>query len=150
MRLPGCETDRDAPITAGERVALGALVVWPMLFVVAFGLLFGGTGCAYKGGKVVDGTNLEIGMHVPGTEWTLTLLSYTGGMRFCGNDATLMVVSNDVCETNNYLYMVTTARHTKMNAIICPKGFWNAEPEPEAEPGGDDPGATPGRKPEDE
>lgn len=78
------------------------------------------TGCAYKGGKVVDGTNLEIGIAIPGTEWSINVLSYTGGMRVCGNDATIITVTNKVVETNSYFGVVKTERDTKLVATITP------------------------------
>ena len=77
-------------------------------------------GCAYKGGKVVDGTNLCIGMTIPGTEWTINALDYVGGIRVGGNDQTIITVSNEVVETNAYFGVVRTQRHTKMAATIEP------------------------------
>lgn len=77
-------------------------------------------GCAYKGGKVVDGTNVEIGIAIPGTEWTINALSYTGGMRVCGNNATVIAVTNRVTETNSYFGVVKTSRDTELSATITP------------------------------
>ena len=77
-------------------------------------------GCAYKGGKVVDGTNLCIGMTIPGTEWTINALDYVGGLRVAGNDQTSICVSNEVTETNSYFGVVKTLRHSKMTATIEP------------------------------
>ena len=80
-------------------------------------------GCAaYEGGKVVDGTNLEIGLTVPGTDGTLTVnaLAYTGGLKVCGNDKTCIVVSNEVIETNSYFGIVKTQRHSRMSSTIKP------------------------------
>ena len=78
------------------------------------------SGCAYKGGKVVDGTNLAIGMTIPGTEWQINALDYVGGVRVAGNDQTSICVSNEVIETNSYFGVVETRRHTKMTAAIEP------------------------------
>ena len=78
------------------------------------------TGCAYKGGKVVDGTNLAIGITVPGTEWSINVIDYVGGLRVAGNDMTSIVVSNEVAETNSYFGIVETRRHTTMTATIEP------------------------------
>ena len=77
-------------------------------------------GCAYKGGKVVDGTNLAIGMTIPGTEWTINALDYVGGVRVAGNDMTRITVTNEVAETNDYFGVVTTRRRTRMAAAIEP------------------------------
>ena len=77
-------------------------------------------GCAYKGGKVIDGTNLEIGIAIPGTEWSINALSYTGGIKVAGNQNTAIVVTNEVVETNTYFGVVNTKRHTKMSARIEP------------------------------
>ena len=77
-------------------------------------------GCFYKGGKVVDGTNLCVGMTIPGTEWTINALDYVGGIRVAGNDQTSICVSNEVAETNSYFGVVETSRHSKMTATIEP------------------------------
>ena len=112
------EIDRDAPLTNVEMASLGLFVLWPLLAILAIGALF--AGCAYKGGKVVDGTNLCIGMTIPGTEWTINALDYVGGLRVAGNDQTSICVSNEVMETNSYFGVVETHRHSKMTATIEP------------------------------
>ena len=112
------EIDRDAPLTNVEKASLGLFVLWPLLAILAIGALF--AGCAYKGGKVIDGTNLAIGMTIPGTEWTINALDYVGGLRVAGNDQTSICVSNEVMETNSYFGVVETHRHSKMTATIEP------------------------------
>ena len=78
------------------------------------------SGCVYKGGKVVDGTNLAIGMKIPGTEWNVSVLDYIGGVRVAGQDSTHITVTNEVTETNIYFGVVTTSRHSTMTADIEP------------------------------
>ena len=112
------EIDRDAPLTNVEKASLGLFALWPLLAILAIGALC--NGCAYKGGKVVDGTNLCIGMTIPGTEWTINALDYVGGLRVAGNDQTSICVSNEVMETNSYFGVVETHRHSKMTATIEP------------------------------
>ena len=112
------EIDRDAPLTNVEKALLGLFAIWPLLAILAIGALC--NGCAYKGGKVVDGTNLAIGMTIPGTEWTINALDYVGGLRVAGNDQTSICVSNEVTETNSYFGVVETRRHSKMTATIEP------------------------------
>ena len=112
------EIDRDAPLTNVEKASLGLFALWPLLAILAIGALF--AGCAYKGGKVIDGTNLAIGMTIPGTEWTINALDYVGGLRVAGNDQTSICVSNEVMETNSYFGVVETHRHSKMTATIEP------------------------------
>jgi len=77
-------------------------------------------GCIYRGGKVIDGTNLAIGITIPGTEWTINALDYVGGIRVAGQDSTHIIVTNEVDETNEYFGVVTTRRKTKMTADIEP------------------------------
>ena len=112
------EIERDAPLTNIEKAALGLFALWPLLAILAIGALC--NGCAYKGGKFVDGTNLCVGMTIPGTEWTINALDYVGGIRVGGNDQTSITVSNEVVETNAYFGVVRTQRHTKMAATIEP------------------------------
>ena len=102
------------------RVFMG-LVYGAMIAAFVCIVLFGASGChSYKGGQVTDGTNLAIGMKLPGTEWTLNLLDYVGGIRVGGNDQTYMCVTNEVWETNTYFAVISTTRHTKLSASIAP------------------------------
>jgi len=101
--------------------ALGAIFAALGLIAVLFVCsLFGGCATSYKGGKVVDGTNLEIGMTVPGTQWTINFLSFTGGMKVGANDGARLEVTNEVWETNSFFGVVTTSRHTRTNASVEP------------------------------
>ena len=111
-------SDCDARLTNVEKASLGLFALWPLLAILAIGALF--AGCAYNGGKVVDGTNLCIGMTIPGTEWTINALDYVGGLRVAGNDQTSICVSNEVMETNSYFGVVETRRHSRMTATIEP------------------------------
>lgn len=108
------EIDRDAPFTPGE------LICAAILFVAGLVGLSSCCGCAYKGGKAVDGTNLAIGITVPGTDWQVNLLDYVGGLRVAGNDQTRISVSNEVIEMNSYFGVVETRRASKMAAQIEP------------------------------
>ena len=112
------EIGSNASLTATEKSALGLFLLWPLLAILAIGALC--NGCAYKGGKVVDGTNLCVGMTIPGTEWTINALDYVGGIRVGGNDQTSITVTNEVVETNAYFGIVRTERHSKMTATIEP------------------------------
>lgn len=109
---------RDKPLTRGERCAIGLLLLWPVIFVLAVSALC--CGCFYKGGKIIDGTNLAIGITIPGTEFTINALDYVGGVRVAGNDQTSIIVTNEVAETNRYFGVVETSRHSKMTAKIEP------------------------------
>ena len=77
-------------------------------------------GCVYKGGKVVDGTNLCIGMTIPGTEWTINALDYVGGINVAGQDSTHITVTHKLDETNAYFGVVTTSRRSTLTAEIEP------------------------------
>ena len=112
------EIERDAPLTNIEKAALGLFALWPLIAILAIGALC--NGCAYKGGKVIDGTNLAIGMKIPGTEWSISILDYIGGVRVAGQDSTHITVTHQVAETNTYFGVVTTSRRSTLTADIEP------------------------------
>ena len=103
-----------------DKITGGILGGSALLAVALAALCLFGSGCVYKGGKVVDGTNLEIGICIPGTEWSINALSYTAGLKVAGNTATAIVVTNEVQETNSYFGVITMERKTKMSARIEP------------------------------
>lgn len=101
-------------------LALGACITALCVLVVLFACsIFGGC-TTYKGGVVTDGTNLAIGMRLPGTEWNINVLDYIGGVRVAANEGCILTVANEVSETNTYFSVVETRRHTKMSATIEP------------------------------
>lgn len=105
-----------------------SLVYAAMIAAFVCIVLFGASGCqSYKGGQVTDGTNLAIGMKLPGTELVLNLLDYVGGVRIGGNNQTRISVTNEVWETNTYFAVISTSRHTKLSASIAPTVEENAE-----------------------
>lgn len=90
----------------------------PILALLAICAACGG--CVYRGGKVIDGTNLAIGLKVPGTEWNISVLDYVGGIRVAGQDSTRITVTHRVSETNTYFGIVSTSRRSSLSADIEP------------------------------
>ena len=111
---------RKGTISRFSAAVIACLFLLSMLFALA--------GCtSYEGGRIVDGTNLEIGISIPGTEWSWTInaLSYTGGLKVCGDEKTMITVTNMVSETNSYFGVIKTQRHTSMSSSITPV-YWVA------------------------
>ena len=106
-------------------------IIWigaALCFILGIAVLACASGCtSHKGGKVVDGTNLEIGMTIPGTQWTVNFLSYTGGMKVGANDGARLEVTNEVWETNSYFGVVSTKRHSRTAAAVEPTEQGGAE-----------------------
>lgn len=97
---------------------------------VALTFAFGLVGCAYRGGKIVDGTNLAVGMTIPGTEWSINVLDYVGGIRVAGQDSTKITVTNSIDETNTYFGVVSVKRKSRMVAEIEPMANPSVEEQP--------------------
>ena len=113
-------TDYEHTLNKEERTALGGFLFFVLAASLALcSLLF--SGCAtYDGGKVVDGTNIIIGIHVPGTDWNISVLDYVGGVKVGGGDNTSVEVTHEVVETNDYFGVVHIRRHSRLKTKIVP------------------------------
>ena len=113
-------TDYEHTLNKEERTALGGFLFFVLAASLALcSLLF--SGCAtYDGGKVVDGTNIIIGIHVPGTDWNISVLDYVGGVKVGGDDNTSVEVTHEVVETNDYFGVVHIRRHSRLKTKIIP------------------------------
>lgn len=89
--------------------------------IVAF-LIASLAGCVqYKGGKYIEGTNLAVGMTIPGTEWQINVLDYVGGLRVAGDDHTTITVKNEVEETSSWFGVVSINRKSAATAQVKPE-----------------------------
>lgn len=88
----------------------------------AFLLAFAMTGCAYKGAKVVEGTDLAVGVNVPASEGTfqLQLLNYLSGFRLGVDRNANMVLRYTVAETNDYFGCIHTRVMKTIDASVEP------------------------------
>ena len=114
------DNDPERPLDQEERTALGSLLLFVLAAFFSICALFF-SGCAtYDGGKVVDGTNIIIGIHVPGTDWNISVLDYVGGVKVGGDDNTSVEVTHEVVETNDYFGVVHIRRHSRLKTKIVP------------------------------
>lgn len=72
-------------------------------------------GCAYKGAKVVEGTDLALGFTVPGTDGAaqLDILNYLSGFRLGVAENAALKVKYTVAETNDWFWGAATTRTLK-------------------------------------
>ena len=90
--------------------------------IVAAVLALAASGCVYKGAKVTEGTDLSIGLSVPGTDGVaqLSILNYLSGFRLgVAKDAQLWL-NYTVAETNNYFGVVETRSVKRVKAKVVP------------------------------
>jgi hypothetical protein len=74
------------------------------LILAAIALTLGG--CFHKGAKVVEGTDLAVGINVPGSEGTLQLqlFNYLSGFRLGIDRNAKLTMTYSVAETNSFLF----------------------------------------------
>lgn len=89
-------------------------------FVLAIALA--SAGCVYKGAKVTEGTDLAVGLTVPGSEGALTLdaLNYLTGFRLGVAENAGLKVKYTCAETNSYFGCITTRIYKSIDAKVEP------------------------------
>ena len=90
--------------------------------IVVLVLALAASGCVYKGAKVTEGTDLSIGLSVPGTDGVaqLSILNYLSGFRLgVAKDAQLWL-NYTVAETNSYFGIVQTRSMKRIKAKVVP------------------------------
>ena len=114
------EIERDAPLTNVEKAALGLFALWPILAILAIGALC--NGCAYRGGKVVEGTDLAVGISVPATDGTIDLnvMNYMSGFRLGVDRNAIFRVKYTIDEDNAYLGIATIKSKKTIDATVEP------------------------------
>lgn len=79
-------------------------------------------GCAYKGAKVVEGTNLSVGINFPAAEGEaqLQVLNYLSGFRLGVDRNAILRVKYTTAETNSYFGVITTRSAKSVDAKVEP------------------------------
>lgn len=80
------------------------------------------TGCVYKGAKVIEGTDVSMGISVPGTEGAadLSMLNYLSGFRLAVAENAALTLTYTTAETNSFLGVVSTATAKSIKATVEP------------------------------
>ncbi len=79
-------------------------------------------GCVYKGAKVTEGTDLSVGISVPGTEGaaSMTILNWLSGFRLGLAQDAALTLTYTVSETNDWLGIATTRTAKTITATVEP------------------------------
>lgn len=112
--------DKQDPVAIKESVAAGMGILCLLLCALVSGMLF--CGCAYKGAKVVEGTDLAVGINFPAAEGEaqLQLLNYLSGFRLAVDRNAIMRVKYTTAETNSYFGVITTRTAKTVDAEVEP------------------------------
>lgn len=86
-------------------------------------LFFGG--CVYKGAKVTEGTDLTIGVSIPGTEGMAeaAVVNWLSGFRLAIAEGAELDMKYTVAETNSYFGCVETRIYKHIDAKVTPVDF---------------------------
>ena len=103
-----------------SRLAFGLFVLVVMLGLVSlFSLL---SGCVYRGAKIVEGTDLAVGINVPSTEGALQLqlMNYLSGFRLAIAENAALTMTYSTAESNNYFGVISTRTTKQVSATVSP------------------------------
>lgn len=103
-----------------SRAAFGLFALVVMLGLVSlFSLL---SGCVYRGAKIIEGTDLAVGLNIPSTDGALQfqLLNYLSGFRLAVAENAALEMTYTTAETNDYLGIITTRVSKTVSATVSP------------------------------
>lgn len=80
------------------------------------------SGCVYKGAKVVEGTDLAVGMELPGSDGVaqLNVLNYLSGFRLGIAKNAALKMEYTVAESNSYFGVIHTTTRKTIEAKVDP------------------------------
>lgn len=80
------------------------------------------SGCIYKGAKCTEGTDISVGISIPGTEGaaSVTFLNYLSGFRMGVAENAECTIKYTVAETNDFLGCIHTRTYKTIDATITP------------------------------
>ena len=80
------------------------------------------SGCIYKGAKITEGTDLAVGLTIPGSEGAVQInaLNWLSGFRLGVAENARLTVKYTHAETNSYLGVVTTRLAKSIDATVEP------------------------------
>lgn len=92
-----------------------------ILIILALASVFAG-GCSYKGAKVVEGTDLAVGINVPVSEGAaqFQLMNYLSGFRLGVDRNAILEVKYTVSESNSYFGVIQTGTSKSVDAKVEP------------------------------
>ena len=93
-----------------------------LALVAALSLMMMCGGCLYKGAKVVEGTDIAVGLSVPGTEETLQInaLNYLSGFRLGVAENAALTLRYTCATTNTYFGVVHSETVKSIDATVSP------------------------------
>ncbi len=94
----------------------------PTLAALTLALSIALSGCVYRGAKIVEGTDLAIGLNVPSTDGTLQLqlLNYLSGFRLAVAENAALTVEYSTVASNSYFGVVQTQTSKSISATVQP------------------------------
>lgn len=114
-----------------ERVCAGVTLLFALCGALAVALAL--TGCVYKGGKITEGTDLAVGLTVPGTEGAVQVnaLNWLSGFRLGVAENAALTVEYSSAATNSFFGVVHSSSVKRIKAKVEPcEGAATAEASP--------------------
>lgn len=101
-----------------------------ILAILALASVLAG-GCSYKGAKVVEGTDLAVGINVPVSEGSaqFQLMNYLSGFRLGVDRNAILKVKYTVSESNSYFGVIQTGTSKSVDAKVEPCEKDNSSPQ---------------------
>ena len=92
------------------------------LYILHFTLFILLGGCTVDGPKIVEGTDLSVGISVPGSEgvYELTFFNWLSGFKCQADDNSRVKLRYTCAETNDYFGVVSTRVYKTVDAEITP------------------------------
>lgn len=113
-------TSRIKRLDPVDRVCAGVAILFTMLG--AFALAVALCGCVYRGGKITEGTDLAVGLTVPGTEGALQInaLNWLSGFRLGVAENSALTVEYAAASTNSFFGVVKSSSVKRVKARVEP------------------------------
>ena len=107
-------------LNSTDLAATGCAILLALVAALALMMMCGG--CLYKGAKITEGTDIAVGLTVPGSEETVQLnaLNYLSGFRLGIAENAALTLRYSCATTNSYFGVVHSETVKSIDATVSP------------------------------